>query len=85
MWDYAGRQNCFTSPRSRPPTELIDGATGEVRSVIEPKSGAHNTSQPRRQRVYLAGLRSPLLTVPMPNNEERGHRRAFRARFALYD
>ena len=43
---------------------VVDGATGEVLAKIEPKSGAHNTIYGLDgKRAYLAGLKSPLLTV----------------------
>ena len=43
---------------------VIDGQDGEVLATITPKSGAHNTVYgPDGRRVYLAGLRSPWLTV----------------------
>lgn len=43
---------------------VVDGATGSVVARIEPKSGAHNTLYGLDgKHAYLAGLRSPLLTV----------------------
>ena len=43
---------------------VVDAASGDVKSVIRPDSGAHNTVASRDGReVYLAGLRSPLLTI----------------------
>jgi len=43
---------------------VVDGATGAVVKTIVTKSGAHNTAlSPDGKRVYLAGLRSPILTV----------------------
>lgn len=43
---------------------VVDGATGDVIATIEPKSGAHNTVVGLDgTRMYLAGLKSPLLTV----------------------
>jgi DNA-binding beta-propeller fold protein YncE len=43
---------------------VVDGASGNVIAKIVPKSGAHNTVfGPDGKEVYLAGLRSPLLTV----------------------
>jgi DNA-binding beta-propeller fold protein YncE len=43
---------------------VVDGATGDVVATVEPKSGAHNTVVGLDgSRMYLAGLRSPLLTV----------------------
>ena len=47
---------------------VVDAATGNVISKIETKSGAHNTIYaPDGTRVYLAGLRSPLLAEADPN------------------
>ena len=43
---------------------VVDAATGDVQRVIRPDSGAHNTVASRDgKEVYLAGLRSPLLTI----------------------
>ena len=43
---------------------VIDGATGDVVTRIEPKSGAHNTVYGLDgKHAYLAGLKSPFLTV----------------------
>ena len=43
---------------------VVDGATGNVITRIEPKSGAHNTIYGLDgKQAYLAGLKSPLLTV----------------------
>lgn len=43
---------------------VVDGATGDILAKITPKSGAHNTvCGLDGKRVYLAGLKSPLLTV----------------------
>lgn len=43
---------------------VIDAASGELVKEIETKSGAHNTVVSRDgQRMYLGGLRSPLLFV----------------------
>lgn len=49
---------------------VVDALTGDVAAQITPRSGAHNTvyGQDGKQ-VYLAGLRSPLLTVA----ETAGH------------
>jgi DNA-binding beta-propeller fold protein YncE len=47
-----------------PHWNVVDGTTGEVMAKIEPKSGSHNTiCGLDGSRAYLAGLRSPLLTV----------------------
>jgi len=43
---------------------VVDGATGDVIARIEPKSGAHNTiCGLDGKHAYLAGLKSPILTV----------------------
>jgi DNA-binding beta-propeller fold protein YncE len=43
---------------------VVDGASGDVIAKIVPRSGAHNTVYgPDGREVYLAGLRSPLLSV----------------------
>ena len=43
---------------------VIDGSSGDVIGKIEPKSGAHNTVYGLDgKHVYLAGLKSPLLTI----------------------
>jgi hypothetical protein len=43
---------------------VVDAATGDVVATIEPKSGAHNTvCGLDGTRMYLAGLRSPYLSV----------------------
>lgn len=49
---------------------VIDALSGEVIRKIVPKSGAHNTIYgPDGRHAYLAGLKSPLLTVA----ETAGH------------
>src|SRR5262245_24734664 len=43
---------------------VVDGDTGDVIATIEPKSGSHNTVVSLDgSRMYLAGLKSPVLTV----------------------
>ncbi|HEY4262071.1 MAG TPA: hypothetical protein VGM98_18015 [Schlesneria sp.] len=43
---------------------VVDGQTGDIIAKIEPKSGAHNTVYGLDGKYcYLAGLKSPLLTV----------------------
>lgn len=43
---------------------VVEGATGDVLTQISPKSGAHNTVMGLDgSRVYLAGLKSPLLRI----------------------
>src|SRR5262249_49638507 len=47
-----------------PHWNVVDGATGDVVATHETKSGSHNTvGSLDGTRMYLAGLRSPLLTV----------------------
>jgi hypothetical protein len=47
-----------------PHWNVVDGATGDLVARIEPKSGSHNTVVGLDgRRAYLAGLRSPLLSV----------------------
>ncbi len=44
--------------------QVVNGLTGDVIAVITPKSGAHNTVYGLDgKHCYLAGLRSPFLTV----------------------
>ncbi|MGH7129662.1 MAG: YncE family protein [Planctomycetaceae bacterium] len=48
---------------------VVDAISGDVIAKIVPKSGAHNTVYgPDGKEVYLAGLRSPLLTVAETEN-----------------
>ena len=43
---------------------VVDGMSGDVLAKLEPQSGAHNTiCGLDGKRAYLAGLKSPLLTV----------------------
>jgi DNA-binding beta-propeller fold protein YncE len=43
---------------------VVEGATGNVLATVEAKSGAHNTvGGLDGKRMYLAGLRSPLLRI----------------------
>lgn len=50
-----------------PHWNVVDGKDGSVIGKIVPNSGAHNTVYgPLGKGVYLAGLRSPLLTVSDP-------------------
>jgi hypothetical protein len=47
-----------------PDWNIVDGASGDVVAKVETKSGSHNTvCSLDGSRVYLAGLRSPILTV----------------------
>jgi hypothetical protein len=46
---------------------VVDAQTGDVRATVVTNSGAHNTVYgPDGRRVYLAGLKSPLLDVADP-------------------
>lgn len=50
---------------------VVDAATGDVLAKIEPKSGAHNTVYgPSGRAAYLAGLKSPLLTIADTSKHE---------------
>jgi hypothetical protein len=50
-----------------PHWNVMDGGTGETRAKVVPNSGAHNTIYgPDGRRVYLAGLKSKLLSVADP-------------------
>ncbi len=50
---------------------VVDAASGNVVATIETKSGAHNTvCGLDGSRVYLAGLRSPLLSVADPKTHK---------------
>jgi DNA-binding beta-propeller fold protein YncE len=50
---------------------VVDAASGDVVATIETKSGAHNTvCGLDGSRVYLAGLRSPLLSVADPKTHK---------------
>jgi DNA-binding beta-propeller fold protein YncE len=47
-----------------PSWHVVDAANGNVKATIETKSGSHNTIYSADgARVYMAGLRSPLLSV----------------------
>jgi hypothetical protein len=47
-----------------PHWNVVDGQSGAIIAKIEPKSGAHNTvGSLDGTRMYLAGLKSPILTV----------------------
>jgi hypothetical protein len=50
-----------------PHWHAVDAASGDVLAQIVTKSGAHNTIYgPDGKRVYLAGLRSPILSIADP-------------------
>ena len=49
-----------------PHWHAVDAATGDIIAKIVTNSGAHNTIYgPDGRRVYLAGLKSPMLTSPI--------------------
>src|SRR5436190_7125809 len=79
LWDKAYTGGCdrlSISPDGKilyvpsfegPHWNVVDAATGDVMTKIEPNSGAHNTIYaPDGSRVYLAGLKSPLLSIADP-------------------
>jgi DNA-binding beta-propeller fold protein YncE len=50
---------------------VVNAATGDVITSIETKSGSHNTIYPEDgAHVYLAGLKSPLLSVADPKTHK---------------
>jgi DNA-binding beta-propeller fold protein YncE len=50
-----------------PAWHVVDAATGGVIATIETKSGSHNTIYSSAgDRVYLAGLKSPMLSIADP-------------------
>jgi DNA-binding beta-propeller fold protein YncE len=54
-----------------PHWNIVDGASGKLVAKVETKSGSHNTvCSLDGSRVYMAGLRSPLLTVVDTKNQE---------------
>ena len=59
---------------------VVNATNGDVITKIEPNSGAHNTIYaPDGSRVYLAGLKSNLLTIADPKTHTIvGHGRAVR-------
>ena len=79
LWDKQPEGGCdrlAVSPDGRqlvvpsfegPHWNVLDAATGETTAKIVTNSGAHNTIYPDDgRRVYLAGLRSPLLSIADP-------------------
>ena len=80
LWDKeleGGADRLAVSPDGRtlyvptlegPHWMVVDAMTGEVRTKVVTKSGAHNTIWgPNGKEVYLAGLTSPLLRVADPS------------------
>jgi DNA-binding beta-propeller fold protein YncE len=76
LWDKALPQGCdrmsmlpdgktlYVPSFEKDIWNVVNGDNGEVIATIETKSGAHNTVVSRDgSRMYLAGLRSPLLAV----------------------
>lgn len=76
LWEHAYEGGCDRMSISPDGTTLyvpsfekdhwnvVDADDGRLIAKVEPKSGAHNTVYGRDgTRVYLAGLRSPILTV----------------------
>src|SRR5207248_7333789 len=54
-----------------PHWNVVDGAAGELAGQVVTRSGSHNTvCSLDGSRVYLAGLKSPLLTVVDPRTRE---------------
>jgi DNA-binding beta-propeller fold protein YncE len=80
LWDKeleGGADRLAVSPDGRtlyvptlegPHWMVVDAMTGDVRTTVVTKSGAHNTIWgPNGKEVYLAGLTSPLLRVADPS------------------
>jgi hypothetical protein len=76
LWDKALPQGCdrmsitpdgktlYVPSFEKDTWNVVDAQSGDVIETIETKSGAHNTVCGRDgSRMYLAGLRSPLLSV----------------------
>jgi len=76
LWDKALPQGCdrmsitpdgktlYVPSFEKDTWNVVDAASGDVIETIETKSGAHNTvCSHDGSRMYLAGLRSPLLSV----------------------
>jgi hypothetical protein len=79
LWDKALPQGCdrmamtpdgkflYVPSFEKDIWNVVDGAGGDVVATIETKSGSHNTvCGLDGSRVYLAGLKSPLLSVADP-------------------
>jgi DNA-binding beta-propeller fold protein YncE len=57
-------ENLYVPSFEKDHWHVVDGLDGRMIGRIEPRSGAHNTVYGRDgKQVYLAGLRSPILTV----------------------
>jgi len=76
LWDKALPQGCdrmsitpdgkflYVPSFEKDIWNVVAGATGDVVSTVEPRSGAHNTVVGLDgSKMYLAGLKSPLLTI----------------------
>jgi DNA-binding beta-propeller fold protein YncE len=60
-------QTLYVPSLEGPHWNVLDAATGDIRTKIVTDSGAHNTIYGADgRRVYLAGLKSPLLAVADP-------------------
>ena len=54
-----------------PHWNVLDGETGEIIAKVVPNSGAHNTIYgPDGTRVYLAGLKSSILSIADPSRHK---------------
>jgi DNA-binding beta-propeller fold protein YncE len=83
LWDKALPQGCdrmaltpdgkllYVPSFEKDIWNVVDAATGDIVATIETKSGAHNTvCGLDGSRVYLAGLKSPLLSVADPTTHK---------------
>lgn len=83
LWEKALPQGCdrmsitpdgkslYVPSLERDIWNVVDGATGDVVSTIVTKSGSHNTvCGLDGSRMYLAGLKSPLLSVADPKTHK---------------
>src|SRR5881227_3717573 len=60
-------KSLFVPQLEGPAWHVVDAATGSVIATVEPKSGSHNTIYAADgAHVYLAGLKSPLLSIADP-------------------
>ena len=83
LWDKAYEGGCdrmAISPDGKllyvpqlegPSWHVVDGATGDVIATIQTNSGSHNTIYAADgSRVYLAGIRSPILSIADPRTHK---------------